>query len=72
MIAIDKPLGQRVINDDLETQRKRTQFRGPNHLHGGNVGFDKLIWTVEVVVLSDPDPVLGKTGKWWLEIGSYN
>ena len=62
---------------DEETYQLATN-NGPNHLHGGSVGFDKVIWNAEEIIGEDhvgvkltyhsPDREEGYPGKMDLEV----
>lgn len=58
--------GNRIAKGKFTLEGKQYQLAtndGANHLHGGNVGFDKVLWAVEVPDSSKPELVLHYLAK---------
>jgi aldose 1-epimerase len=48
--------GNRIANGEFSLDGKKftlAKNNGKNHLHGGNVGFDKVVWTPAVITTKD-------------------
>lgn len=58
--------GNRIAKGKFTLERKQYQLAvndGPNHLHGGIVGFDKVLWDVQVPDSTKPELILHYLSK---------